>query len=596
MKVKICGITHPEDAAYAVQEGADQIGIIFAPSSKRYVSLPEALAIVDIILQGGAEPVGVFVDESVDQILSICQATGIKTVQLHGAVSPASLTALQEHVSVIYAVYVDAHGMTSLPQNFPEGAILLFDTLGSGSGRTFHWNTFSPPKTAPWILAGGLTPSNVSTAIALLNPNGVDVASGVEYAHSTRKDPHLVRSFITIAKQSQKKPMNHPYAFGGQFMPEILMTPIQILSEQWNVLKNHNEFNKELNHLLKNYAGRPTPLTEVKNFAQAIDGPRIFLKREDLLHTGAHKINNALGQCLLAKYMGKTRIIAETGAGQHGVATATACAHLGLECVVYMGVTDMKRQQPNVEKMQLLGATVVPVTQGAATLKDAINEALRDWSSHYDSSHYCLGSALGPAPYPDMVRTFQSIISLEVQEQIHALTQQAPDLLIACVGGGSNAIGFFHHFIQDPNIDLVGVEAGGVGTKPGEHAARFAGGSPGVLHGCYTYLLQTPEGQILPTHSISAGLDYPAIGPDHSTLYESGRVTYTTVTDTEALNAFHLLARSEGIIPALESSHALAYLIKRAPSLDKNSIVIVNLSGRGDKDLAQVLAHGGDAL
>lgn len=383
--------------------------------------------------------------------------------------------------------------------------------------------------------------------------------------------------------------MNHPYPFGGQFLPEILMAPIEDLTRSWEKYRYDMSFQKELGNLLKHYAGRPTPLTEVQNFAKAINGPRIFLKREDLLHTGAHKINNALGQCLLAKRMGKKRIIAETGAGQHGVATATACAHLGLECVVYMGATDIERQKPNVEKMHLLQAKVVPVTQGAATLKDAVNEALRDWSANFDSSHYCLGSALGPHPYPEMVRTFQSVISAEVKEQIREFTDRIPDLLIACIGGGSNAIGFFHHFIPNEGVQLVGVEGGGIGNEPGQHAARFAGGSPGVLHGSYTYLLQNKEGQVLPTHSISAGLDYPAVGPDHSIMHESGRATYTSATDEEALKAFCMLAKMEGIIPALESSHALAYLIKVAPTLDKDSVVIVNLSGRGDKDLRQVM-------
>ncbi|MBA2727464.1 MAG: tryptophan synthase subunit beta, partial [Parachlamydiaceae bacterium] len=354
--------------------------------------------------------------------------------------------------------------------------------------------------------------------------------------------------------------MKHPYAFGGQFMPEILMTPIQTLSRNWNAMRNQVDFNQELDFLLKNYAGRPTPLTEVKNFAEVIDGPRIFLKREDLLHTGAHKINNALGQCLFAKRLGIKRIIAETGAGQHGVATATACAYLGLECVVYMGTKDIVRQKPNVNKMEILGAIIVPVTQGSATLKDAVNEALRDWSANYETSHYCLGSALGPYPYPLMVRTFQSVISLEIKEQIKTYTDRTPDLLVACLGGGSNAIGFFHHYIPVESVKLVGVEAGGLGVKSGHHAARFSGGSPGVFHGAYSYLLQDAEGQVLPTHSISAGLDYPSVGPDHAILHDSGRATYTDVIDKDALEAFHLLSRVEGIIPALESSHALAYV------------------------------------
>ncbi len=384
--------------------------------------------------------------------------------------------------------------------------------------------------------------------------------------------------------------MKHPHPFGGQFLPEILMPALFDLKDKWNHAQQSSSFQQEFDELLKNYAGRPTPLTEVKRFSESIGGPRILLKREDLLHTGAHKINNALGQCLLARQLGKTRILAETGAGQHGVATATACARLGLECVVYMGTTDIARQMPNVEKMRLLGAQVVPVDHGSATLKDAINEALRDWAANYDTSHYCLGSALGPHPFPEMVRSFQSIISLELKEQIREYTDRTPDMLIACVGGGSNAIGFFHHFIADESVKLVGVEAGGLGIPTGQHAARFSGGSPGVLHGCYTYLLQDENGQILPTHSVSAGLDYPAVGPDHSIMHESGRATYTSVTDDEALKAFHALTRLEGIIPALESSHALAYAMKVGPVLPKENIVIINLSGRGDKDLGQILA------
>lgn len=373
--------------------------------------------------------------------------------------------------------------------------------------------------------------------------------------------------------------------FGGQYLPELLMTPIQDLLNGWNHFRSNTQFQDELATILMQYAGRPTPVTEVNQFADAINGPKIFLKREDLLHTGAHKINNAIGQCLLAKYLGKKRIIAETGAGQHGVATATVCAKMGLECVVYMGSVDIERQKPNVNKMKLLGAKVIAVTQGSATLKDAVNEALRDWASHYETSHYCLGSALGPHPYPEMVRHFQSVISLELKEQLTV----TPDLLIACIGGGSNAIGFFHHYIQDETVKLVGVEAGGKNQEPGQHAARFMGGRPGVLHGCYTYLLQDDNGQVLPTHSISAGLDYPAVGPDHATLFETGRVHYAAASDQQALQAFYLLTKTEGIIPALESSHALAYLIQIAPQLDKDAVVVVNLSGRGDKDLDQII-------
>lgn len=349
--------------------------------------------------------------------------------------------------------------------------------------------------------------------------------------------------------------MKHPYAFGGQFIPEILMGPIQELSNSWETLKEDRGFKEEFDSILKHYAGRPNPLTEVKNFAKAIDGPRVFLKREDLLHTGAHKINNVIGQCLLAKYLGKTRVIAETGAGQHGVATATACAYFGLECEIYMGEEDIKRQRPNVDKMEVLGATVISVTQGSASLKEAVNEALRSWAESFESTHYCLGSALGPSPYPDIVQSFQSVISFEVKAQLQEYTERSPDVLIACVGGGSNAIGFFHHFIPDERVKLIGVEAGGLGIETGKHAARFAKGRPGVFHGFYSYLLQDEEGQILNTHSISAGMNYSSVGPVHAEFYESGRASYTTATDKEALEAFSLLSRVEGIIPALESSH-----------------------------------------
>ena len=380
--------------------------------------------------------------------------------------------------------------------------------------------------------------------------------------------------------------------FGGVFIPEILMAPLLQLQEAWDSVRACPQFEQELMEILTHYAGRKTALTEVKRFSEAIEGPRIFLKREDLLHTGAHKLNNALGQCLLAKKMGKKRIVAETGAGQHGVATATACAFLGLECVVYMGKVDIERQAPNVMKMELLGATVTSVDSGTMTLKDAVNEALRDWSFHCDDTHYCLGSALGPHPYPEMVAQFQSVIGKEAKEQIRARTGQDPDLVIACVGGGSNAIGIFSAFLDQPEVALVGVEAGGKGNQLGEHAARFQGGTPGVLHGCYTYLLQHAGGQVSETHSISAGLDYPAVGPQHAQLFATGRVHYTSVTDEEALDAFKLLSKTEGIIPALESSHALAYAVKVAKTLQHDAVVLLNLSGRGDKDLPQLIAKG----
>ncbi|MFW7380416.1 MAG: tryptophan synthase subunit beta [Oligoflexus sp.] len=373
--------------------------------------------------------------------------------------------------------------------------------------------------------------------------------------------------------------------FGGRFIPETLVKPVQELEEGYYQFKDDQEFQKELKTLLHDYVGRPTPLSFAKRMTDQLGGARIYLKREDLLHTGAHKINNALGQVLLAQKLGKTRIIAETGAGQHGVATATAAALLGLQCVVYMGKVDMERQSLNVKRMRLLGAEVIGVTSGSQTLKDAINEAMRDWVTNVHNTFYTLGSVLGPHPYPLMVRDFHRVIGDEAREQILQREGRLPDELVACVGGGSNAIGLFYAFLNDKGVAMTGVEAGGLGIESGQHAARFSGGSLGVIHGTFTHLLQNDDGQVQETHSISAGLDYPAIGPEHALLQELGRANYTYALDHEAQDAFRFLARTEGIIPALETSHALAYVMKRAPQLSPDHIMLVNLSGRGDKDL-----------
>ncbi len=380
--------------------------------------------------------------------------------------------------------------------------------------------------------------------------------------------------------------------FGGQYTPEILIPALQELEEAYAQAREDPAFQTELATLLRDYVGRPTPITYAARLSAHFGGARIYLKREDLAHSGAHKINNALGQALLAKRMGKRRIIAETGAGQHGVATATVSALLGLECVIYMGAVDMARQAPNVQRMRLLGADVRAVTSGTRTLKDAINEAIRDWVTHVEDTYYLLGSALGPHPYPSMVRDFQSVIGREARMQMFEAIGRLPDTIIACVGGGSNAIGIFHAFVDDPDVALVGVEAGGLGIESGRHAARFSDprlGRPGVLHGCYTYVLQDEDGQIMNTHSISAGLDYAAVGPEHAQLRALGRAEYTYATDDQALAAFQLLARMEGILPALESAHAVAEAIRRAPQLPQDHVLLVNLSGRGDKDLDSVL-------
>jgi tryptophan synthase beta chain len=380
--------------------------------------------------------------------------------------------------------------------------------------------------------------------------------------------------------------------YGGQFVPETLIPALNELEEAFLEYLSSEKRQQEFRELLKSYVGRATPLTYAARLTEKLGGARIYLKREDLAHSGAHKINNALGQALLAKRMGKQRIIAETGAGQHGVATATACALLGLECIVYMGSVDMARQQPNVFRMQLLGAEVRAVDSGSKTLKDAINEAIRDWVSNVETTYYLLGSALGPHPYPTIVREFQSVIGEEARAQILEAEGKLPDAVVACVGGGSNAIGIFSAFIEDEAVDLIGVEAGGKGIESGEHAARFAdldAARPGVLHGSYTFVLQDDDGQIALTHSISAGLDYAAVGPEHTRLRELERAAYTYALDHEALEAFHLLSKMEGILPALESSHAIAEVIKLAPKYTPDKVIIVNLSGRGDKDLDTVM-------
>jgi tryptophan synthase beta chain len=379
--------------------------------------------------------------------------------------------------------------------------------------------------------------------------------------------------------------------YGGRYVPETLMAALEELERHYEQAKRDRNFRRRLDELLRTYAGRPTPLFFARRLTEKLGGARIHLKREDLLHTGAHKINNCLGQALLVERMGKRRVIAETGAGQHGVATATVCALLGFECVVYMGTEDMRRQELNVFRMRLLGAEVRGVDSGSRTLKDAINEAMRDWVTNVRTTHYLLGSVLGAHPYPTMVRDFHKVIGREARAQILRAEGKLPKAIIACVGGGSNSIGIFHDFISDKRVQLIGVEAGGRGERLGEHAARFCGGSPGVLQGTYSYVLQDEAGQISTTHSISAGLDYPSIGPEHAWLKDTGRAEYVSASDAEALEACTLLARTEGIIPALESAHAVAELIKRAPKMKKSDVLIVNISGRGDKDVGILISE-----
>lgn len=394
--------------------------------------------------------------------------------------------------------------------------------------------------------------------------------------------------------------MTHPEGrfgiHGGQYIPETLMHAVQELDEAWKKYKNDPEFQKELTQLLNDYAGRPSRLYCAEKLTKELGGAKIYLKREDLNHTGAHKINNVLGQALLAKKMGKTRLIAETGAGQHGVATATAAALFGMECTIFMGREDTRRQAMNVYRMKLLGAEVVPVDAGTATLKDAVSEAMREWTKRIDDTHYCLGSVMGPHPFPTLVRDFQAVISKEIKEQMLEKEGRLPDAVIACVGGGSNAIGSFYHFIDDPEVRLIGAEAAGRGADTPETAATITTGSLGIFHGMKSYFCQDEQGQIAPVYSISAGLDYPGVGPEHAMLYDQGRAEYTAITDDEAVEAFEYLARCEGIIPAIESAHAVAQAMKTAPSMDPEQCIVVTLSGRGDKDVAAIARYRGEEV
>ncbi len=398
----------------------------------------------------------------------------------------------------------------------------------------------------------------------------------------------MVAPATAIADKNMPDTEGHFGQYGGRYVPETLVYPLQQLEDEYARAQTDLEFQRELSYYLREFCGRPTPLYFAERLTRELGGAKIYLKREDLLHTGAHKINNAIGQILLAKRMGKTRIIAETGAGQHGVATATVSAMFGMKCVIYMGAVDCKRQELNVYRMKMLGAEVVPVQAGQKTLKEAVNEAMRDWVTNVRTTHYILGTAYGAHPYPVMVRNFHRIIGDEARRQILEKEERLPDLLIACVGGGSNAIGLFYPFLDDPTVRMLGVEAGGEGILPEKHAARFQGGSLGVLQGTRSYILQDEFGQIQQTHSVSAGLDYAAVGPEHAWLRDQGRVDYSYATDQKALEAFMRLARLEGIIPALESSHAVAAAIERAPSFSRDSLIIINLSGRGDKDVMQV--------
>lgn len=612
--VKICGLQSVEVLKSMINLPIDYIGFVFA-RSKRQVSGNQAAELAAVLRtwQSGKIPesVGVFVNPTIEELKAILSLTPLDIVQLHGTESPDFCREVREQLGVkafkVLSVKPDGtlHGGQAVEDY--EGVIdgLLLDTYdphyGGGSGVAFAWEQSEPyrlwakERGIPFLAAGGLHPGNVGELLKVMSPDGVDVSSGVET--DGIKDLTKITAFVERVKgnmtQNQQVPDEHGRfgPFGGRYVPETLMNALIELEESYRKFQDDPEFQAEIDYLLKQYSGRETPLYYAERLTEHLGGAKIYLKREDLNHTGAHKINNAIGQGILAKRMGKRKVIAETGAGQHGVATATVAALLGLECKVFMGEEDTKRQQLNVFRMKLLGAEVVPVLSGTRTLKDACNEALRYWVSNVHDTFYILGSATGPHPYPMMVRNFQRIIGDETRRQILEAEGRLPDMLIAAVGGGSNAIGMFYPFVEDTDVRLVGVEAAGRGVDTEYHAATMTKGTKGVFQGSMSYLLQDAHGQVQPAHSISAGLDYPGIGPEHSYLKDIERARYYPITDREALDALQLLSRQEGIIPALESAHAVAQAVKLAPEMGRDELIVICLSGRGDKDVESIMAY-----
>ncbi len=595
VKIKICGMRREEDIRYVNRYKPDYVGFIFVKGRRRYIE-PELAGQLKKMLDPNIQAVGVFIDEEPEIIAGLLEQGIIDAAQLHGQEEDAYIERLRELTDkpIIKAFQIRSQENLAAAEDSKADMILL--DSGTGSGKTFDWSLLKQVK-RPYFLAGGITPDNAAHAVESLRPFGLDLSSGVET--DGYKDEKKIETLIRrvrvkedIMAQSKGRFGEH----GGQYIPETLMNAVIELEEAYDHYKNDPEFNRELTELLNEYAGRPSRLYYAEKMTKDLGGAKIYLKREDLNHTGAHKINNVLGQALLAKKMGKTRLIAETGAGQHGVATATAAALLGMECVVFMGKEDMERQALNVYKMRLMGSDVVPVTTGTGTLKDAVSQAMREWTNRIADTHYCLGSVMGPHPFPTIVRDFQAVISKEIKEQMLEKEGRLPDVVMACVGGGSNAIGTFYNFIEDEEVALIGCEAAGRGVDTFETAATIATGKMGIFHGMKSYFCQDEYGQIAPVYSISAGLDYPGIGPEHAWLNDIGRAQYVPVTDEEAVNAFEYLSRTEGIIPAIESSHAIAHALKIAPTMSKDKIIVITVSGRGDKDCAAIARYRGEDI
>ncbi len=592
-RIKLCGMMSEKDIEKANELMPDYIGFVFWKKSKRNLTMDRAKEL-KARLKPGIKAVGVFVDAQESFVSELFDEGIIDVAQLHGDEDEKYVERLRNRgIPVIKAFQIhDEESLKAANESFAD--MILLDA-GKGEGQKFNWKLLEGFK-REYFLAGGLDPDSVREAIRQLKPFGVDVSSGIET--DGKKDMRKMENFVNNAREENgNEHKNGRFGIhGGQYIPETLMNAVIELEKAYEHFKNDPEFNRELTELLNDYAGRPSRLYYAEKMTKDLGGARIYLKREDLNHTGSHKINNVLGQALLAKKMGKTRLIAETGAGQHGVATATAAALLGMECVVFMGKEDTERQALNVYRMKLLGADVIPVTTGTATLKDAVSECMREWTKRIDDTHYCLGSVMGPHPFPTIVRDFQSVISKEIKEQILEKEGRLPSAVIACVGGGSNAMGSFYNFIDDKQVRLIGCEAAGRGIDTFETAATVNTGKLGIFHGMKSYFCQDEYGQIAPVYSISAGLDYPGIGPEHAYLHDSGRAEYVPVTDEEAVEAFEYLSRTEGIIPAVESAHAVSYAVKLAPTMSKDDIIVVTISGRGDKDCAMIARYRGEDI
>ena len=613
VRVKMCGLMGPEDAALANQAKPDYAGFILTAGYRRSVTAQTAAAIRQQ-LSGDIKSVGVFVNEPVSRVAALANAGLLDAVQLHGEEDAEYVAELRRLVSLpLIKAFVLRSADDVARANECAADLVLLDG-GTGEGKAFDWELLAKVK-RPYLLAGGLNPENVGEALQAARkagaaPFALDVSSGLEV--EGRKDLQKMMDFQNavhscgygkdeMVKKTDDKgnsclSRGRFGEHGGQYIPETLMNAVIQLEEAYDRYKDDPQFQEELADLFNNYAGRPSRLYYAEKMTQDLGGAKIYLKREDMNHTGAHKINNVLGQALLAKKMGKTRLIAETGAGQHGVATATAAALLGMECVVFMGKEDTERQALNVYKMRLLGAEVRAVESGTATLKDAVSETFREWTNRIDDTHYCLGSVMGPHPFPTIVRDFQAVISKEIKEQCLAAEGKLPDAVLACVGGGSNAIGTFYNFIEDEGVRLIGCEAAGRGIDTYETAATMNTGRVGIFHGMKSYFCQDQFGQIAPVYSISAGLDYPGIGPEHAWLADMGRAEYVPVTDDEAVDAFEYLSRMEGIIPAIESAHAVAHALKLAPTMSPDQIMVITLSGRGDKDCAAIARYRGEEI